>query len=1653
MAAPISIPIKSTFDPAGAQQAAAALQKLRDLLGASGTNSSKAAAEAAKLAAAEAKVATEAAKAAVAQQRVAAATSQAAAADSRASAAAAASAAASDRAAVAALRRAQAEQRAAAASTQGASGVRSWASAIGETAGKVDGLIGTVTGLGGAFAAVGAAKAVYDIAQSGAAAEAARKSFDSLASSAGTTGSALLSSLQEASRGAVANADLIKSSNTALLLLGSDVATKLPQLLAVARASATTLGTDVGQVFDSLVTGISRGSTELIDNAGITLKAGDAYAAYAASIGKSADELTAAEKQQALLNGVLQSGQTIIEQTAGAGTTSAEAFQQLNAAASNLAGVLSGALATALAPVAAGLAGMATEAAKGLAVIFDYGNQLAQTGQNILASSTSYEDYLAKVQELNDALPPLVQKFDPLSEAAYNAAQGIAASGGAVQDVTGTMDLYNQALGLTGNKFGPEAAAGVAALEPALMQQATASAEGKAAVDELLQSYVDMGGEGVNLQQGLADIAAANEEAAMAAYRQSEASADQAVAADDNAAAQDNAAAALDTSALAADAQAAALKAATQAAFEAQNAGQSLDEAARAAAEALFGSGAAGSAAAAQLAGSSAQIDVLTAAYYRLLAAQQATGGARNAGVGPRQRQGGAVDDNEVFASGPGRPTRPTPPPPAATPAPGGGGGGGRPSGGRGGRGGRGGGGGRASEAQKAGERLAEIAADGAQKIEEINQQTAEKLVEIDRRAAEERARIAKELASTIASDAAQGAAAREANDLDLVGADEETKKRLDAREKAEAEAAQRIADAQQKARDQIAAGNAEAAAAEYEAQKSYIEQRQQLDEDYYEKQAELAGNPEALAELDKQYQEAVAALDEANRVEQELAAAQAAEKAQAVEEEKAAVIAAAEEQKAQVVAKAQEQAEGVKGASAGQRDAVVNDLATQAQAVTDWAAAYEAAAARAASAAQKAASAVGSVPAPGGGGGASSAGGGQSAAAGGGTFVTTRPTTLTVGDNPGGMELVTVTPLSGKGQTRVGGGMVAMAGGGSVLAGAPDLSVLGDADALLQEAASLAAGGGGVADQIKDYADALRSLLDAIDSVRGLASSAPLSPIDPAVVREAAQQAAAVAQILQAELVPLAEDQADEIGRYLDAAQGAADLLASQRDLSGALTGYRPPLDEDFARRLAEEARRVTALFLSQVVPLAEQQATQAARFRDLSAATVDAIQQTATLGNTLTGYRPPINLADVREVAREAAQVAQQFQAILLPATEQQVSDVERFGALVGAAVQGLTGVLDLRTQLAGADLSAPIDQTLISFLAIQAQQTAGSFRSFLLPLTEQEAADISRYADAVRAGIDGLLQVLNIRKALAEGAGPPVVQQTITELALEAQRVAGTFRSFLLPLSEQEAADVGRYGQAISAAVSGLNAAMDLRRGLAAAAPPIRDADVERLAGETRRVVEIFQRSLLPQSEEQAAAAERYAGVVQSSTGALSAVLGLTAEAFDAYQSPSDAQIDRVARDAQRIAAAFGRAAGVLGAGELADAAQKATGAARETLLALQALNDQTFELDPSRLEVFERGALALYGSLGRLGAAAAGLPDLGPMLRAAEAATATAGAFTALGALPESAGAGASSTTTISIAPGAIVVNAAPGQDTAAIADAVLGRLNRMIGGRR
>ena len=79
----------------------------------------------------------------------------------------------------------------------------------------------------------------------------------------------------------------------------------------ISRASARAFGESVGFMFDSIVKGIGRQSKLILDNLGIIVSAEDAYRKYAASIGKSKDQLTEMEKKQAFLNATLEAGEAM----------------------------------------------------------------------------------------------------------------------------------------------------------------------------------------------------------------------------------------------------------------------------------------------------------------------------------------------------------------------------------------------------------------------------------------------------------------------------------------------------------------------------------------------------------------------------------------------------------------------------------------------------------------------------------------------------------------------------------------------------------------------------------------------------------------------------------------------------------------------------------------------------------------------------------------------------------------------------------------------------------------------------------------------------------------------------------------------------------------------------------------------------------------------------------------------------------------------------------------------------------------------------------------------------------------------------------------------------------------------------------------------
>ena len=145
----------------------------------------------------------------------------------------------------------------------------------------------------------------------------------------GETASIMLGELRRASKGLVSDFDLMVSANKALALgISKD---KLPKLLEVATARAKVFGRTTTEAFNDIAIGVGRQSRMILDNLGIILDLDTAYADYARTIGKTADDLTELEKKEALVNAIIKESEGLLAAQAFLLETNAEKLQRLSA--------------------------------------------------------------------------------------------------------------------------------------------------------------------------------------------------------------------------------------------------------------------------------------------------------------------------------------------------------------------------------------------------------------------------------------------------------------------------------------------------------------------------------------------------------------------------------------------------------------------------------------------------------------------------------------------------------------------------------------------------------------------------------------------------------------------------------------------------------------------------------------------------------------------------------------------------------------------------------------------------------------------------------------------------------------------------------------------------------------------------------------------------------------------------------------------------------------------------------------------------------------------------------------------------------------------------------------------------------------------------
>lgn len=193
-----------------------------------------------------------------------------------------------------------------------------------------------------------------------------KASFDSLTASIGQSGDAMLAVSRTATKGLIRDMDLMQSTNKAILLGLPVTSQEMATLSRTAVTLGRAMGLDATTALDNLIVALGRSSPLILDNLGLTVKLGEANEKYAQTLGKTANELTEAEKKIAFYRAAMDAALTkteelgdiqlgVIDQLVRLGTTAANTATQM-ASGANESRTFAGAL--------GGIADAADEAAR-----------------------------------------------------------------------------------------------------------------------------------------------------------------------------------------------------------------------------------------------------------------------------------------------------------------------------------------------------------------------------------------------------------------------------------------------------------------------------------------------------------------------------------------------------------------------------------------------------------------------------------------------------------------------------------------------------------------------------------------------------------------------------------------------------------------------------------------------------------------------------------------------------------------------------------------------------------------------------------------------------------------------------------------------------------------------------------------------------------------------------------------------------------------------------------------------------------------------------------------------------------------------------------------------------------------------------------------
>lgn len=480
-----------------------------------------------------------------------------------------------------------------------------------------------------------------------------------------------------------------------------------------------------------------------------------------------------------------------------------------------------------------------------------------------------------------------------------------------------------------------------------------------------------------------------------------------------------------------------------------------------------------------------------------------------------------------------------------------------------------------------------------------------------------------------------------------------------------------------------------------------------------------------------------------------------------------------------------------------------------------------------------------------------------------------------------------------------------------------------------------------------------------------------------------------------------------------------ATELLTTVADFhAAAAASVAAPIEAATIQRLVDEARMVLDLTATKLVPLNDRQILYFENYQKAVTGSIAILKDMADLRQTLSDVlknSQPFDLVAVNWLVQRAAQFTALVQSSLVPLTEKQAEAMDRYASGVGATISIIGDLASLRQTVTEAMRdSSPFDAQQIQFLIARAKQFTTLVQKQLLPLTEQQASGLDQYATGVGAAVSIIGGVADLRRQVSEAMAnsQPFDAEQVAFLVGRAKQFTDMVLKQLLPLTEDQATALDRYAAGVGASAQIIADMAGLREALTEPLPALDDAAILRLAQDSQRVLKTLERVVIPQTEEQAAAAQRYADTVGAAAAALAAPFELSANLFADYQSPSDAQLVLLANDAQRIADWMVRAAsayeskGLEAAKVYSETVGNTFSAFNEGLVFLDRLRYTDLAIDPQHLMTLEQSTMQTLATMERLGARAAQIPpaNIAALQNSAAALTAQMDALIRMTAVP-------------------------------------------------